>query len=435
VSGSQVNPGSIGGPQVAQTLSARTLGGIAQFVAAATPYNWTFAVTGTPADNSYFSCTPVQALPIAPGDTFSNTSGLGSPFTVTSVDQVSATQTNVHFTPDATGVMSTGTVQGGKNGDTWVNTSAGNQVNQWSNGVWVAIQWNAANVITANTITASQIAVGILLAGVVDGTTIMGATLIADGSSGEILVYSGTPAAGNLIGSWSGASGTDGSGNAYPAGLGVEIGGLILFNQASPPSAVTGASSFYSSVAGRPRYLNSVGNDSVLERSTINVSQFTVGATTTFGNISAVLNYLANEGNQSSEYEIEIDGAGTEGTTARNLDFRLYIDGVQATGGFTIDNTVIVASAAFKYTIAFRVAILTTGATGTIHIHSYGGVYYNDATAGAIKTTTNAVVGGDVDGVTFDTTANHTLQLRAAWGNATGAGSLTTYRTKAARRM
>src|SRR5262249_19879422 len=155
----------------------------------------------------------------------------GSPFTVTSVEQVGSGLTNVHFTPDATGVMSSGTVHGGTNGDTWVNTSAGNQLNQWGAGVWTALQWDATQVIVASTITAAQIAAGIVIAGVVDGTVIQGATLIADGSSGEILVYSGTPALGNLIGSWSGASGTDAQGNTFPAGLAVEQGALILFNQ------------------------------------------------------------------------------------------------------------------------------------------------------------------------------------------------------------
>jgi hypothetical protein len=453
VSGSQITPGSISGPQVAQTLSARTVGGIAQFIAAATPYNWTFAVTGTPADNSYFSCTPVQALPIAVGDTFSNTAGLGSPFTVTSIEQVSATVTNVHFTPDATGVMSTGTVQGGKNGDTWVNTSAGNQVNQWQNGSWSALTWNAANVIAASsitaaqiaagTITAAQIAAGIVIAGVVNGTTITGATIIADGTSGEILVYSGTPASGNLIGSWSGASGSDGLGNSYPAGLAVELGGLVLFNQTSAPAAVTGASSFYSSTAGRPRYLNSVGNDSVLERSTVNVASFTVGNNTAFTAIGAALSYLAGEGAQSSEFEIEIDGVATTantGLTAQTLSFGLAVDGTILGGQFTVGAVFLpVGNKTFSYTIRFRLSVQTTGGVGTgqCNVTADGQMAAQGVNAGSTTSPVPTIAVGAQSGPNkgFDTTSAHTIDARAAWGaNSTGQ-TLTTYRTKVARRM
>lgn len=448
VSGSQVSPGSIGGPQIAQTLVARTIGGIAQFIAAATPYNWTFAVTGTPTDNSYFSCTPVQALPIAVGDTFSNTAGLGSPFTVTSIEQVSATQTNVHYTPDATGVMSTGTVQGGKNGDTWVNTSAGNQVNQWSNGAWTALTWNASNVIAASsitaaqiaagTITAAQIAAGIVIAGVVNGTTITGATIIADGTSGEILVYSGTPASGNLIGSWSGASGSDGLGNSYPAGLAVEQGGLVLFNQGSPPAAVTGASGLYSSTAGRLRYLSSAGADVPVDRSTINVAQFTVGATATRTLISAALSYIAGEGSQSSEYGIEIDGQIVKGSgnSTDTLTFDLGLDGV-AGAAFTIGGVFLPASGTFAYNLKFRAVILTTGTTGTVFM-AVDGVIQNQSINTGNAGAGNGAVTANSAGITktFDTTIAHTFQAFSKWSASPATGdSVTTYRTRLARRM
>lgn len=54
---------------------------------------------------------------------------------------------------------------------------------------------------------------------VMDGTTITGATIVADGTSGEILVYKGTPAAGNMIAAFSGAFTTDGFGNNVERGL------------------------------------------------------------------------------------------------------------------------------------------------------------------------------------------------------------------------
>lgn len=89
----------------------------------------------------------------------------------------------------------------------------------------------AANTITASqiathTITAAQLAAGIVYAGIVDATTINAATFIGsvfEGSDwvintkGEFL-YSGTPAAGNLIASNTNTLGDDGFGNYYLPG-------------------------------------------------------------------------------------------------------------------------------------------------------------------------------------------------------------------------
>lgn len=49
--------------------------------------------------------------------------------------------------------------------------------------------------------------------------TITGAQIVVFGSTGELLVYSGTPATGNLIGSWSALAGTDSHSNSFLDGL------------------------------------------------------------------------------------------------------------------------------------------------------------------------------------------------------------------------
>lgn len=92
----------------------------------------------------------------------------------------------------------------------------------------VAANAITANAIAANAITAAAIAAGAvtanaiaantIVAGIVNGTTISGAQFIAYGANGEVLVYAGPPAAGNLIASISATGGTDQYGNAYQAG-------------------------------------------------------------------------------------------------------------------------------------------------------------------------------------------------------------------------
>jgi len=106
----------------------------------------------------------------------------------------------------------------------------------------------AANAVTAakiaaNTITAAQVQAGIILAGAVNGTTITGAQIIADGTSGELLVYGGTPAFGNLLVAISGSAGNDTSGNPYG-------NGITLAGTGSTPSAIGGSGILYGTSAG-----------------------------------------------------------------------------------------------------------------------------------------------------------------------------------------
>ena len=56
------------------------------------------------------------------------------------------------------------------------------------------------------------------------GGTITGPDYVINTSG--IFIYSGTPANGNLIGSWAGAAGTDAFGNAYPQGFNISKGAI-----------------------------------------------------------------------------------------------------------------------------------------------------------------------------------------------------------------
>jgi hypothetical protein len=58
----------------------------------------------------------------------------------------------------------------------------------------------------------------------IEGGTITGPDYIINTSG--IFIYSGTPANGNLIGSWAGSAGTDAEGNTYPAGFNITQGAI-----------------------------------------------------------------------------------------------------------------------------------------------------------------------------------------------------------------
>lgn len=170
-------------------------------------------------------------------------------------------------------------------GDLWINSSAGYQIFRFDGTNWNGIVFDATDVIQAGTITATQIlagtitasllAAGIIVAGIVNGTTITGAQIVADGTSGQFLVYSGTPTTGNLILSVSAVAGTDGHSNNYNAGMWIYDGfggavgltptggggsacGLILTPGSTPPTGASGSTLIYGAASGAAQAVDGV---------------------------------------------------------------------------------------------------------------------------------------------------------------------------------
>lgn len=80
--------------------------------------------------------------------------------------------------------------------------------------------------------------------------TITGATIVADGTSGQFLVYSGTPAFGNLICSVSGAAGSDAFGNAYKMGFTNYVSATAFININNNEIQFAGSGSTPATVSG-----------------------------------------------------------------------------------------------------------------------------------------------------------------------------------------
>lgn len=125
-------------------------------------------------------------------------------------------------------------------GDLWYNTASGLELSQWNGSAWTAYQLGT-NAIANGAITAALIQAGTIVAGIVDGTTVMGAQVIADGTSGDFLAFTGTPAAGNLLASISPASGTY-AGAAYVPGISVYGGTgqpyIQIYVEGTPPNEI-----------------------------------------------------------------------------------------------------------------------------------------------------------------------------------------------------
>lgn len=270
------------------------------------------------------------------------------------------------------------------------------------------------------------------------GGTITGPDYILDPTG--FFLYSGVPAVGNLILALAPQAENDPLGNPVPQGL--LSNQLTLPNQGSAPPAVTGASSLYSSGGGRLKFLSSTGVDAVLDRSTDNAAQFAMGTQTVPTIIGGPLNYRADEGSQSSEYEIEIDGIVTGPTsgagTIPTYTMTLFLDGASFGAAFTLGTVMfspITTPVAYSFTVRFRCLLLTSGAGGTAYLSADGQFCQKSANLGNVTAQTAA--GSSSGGITknFDSTVNHTLQVYGNWSAVTSTGhGVVTYRTRISRR-
>ena len=262
------------------------------------------------------------------------------------------------------------------------------------------------------------------------------ANLLTLNNSG-VFLYTGAGGSGALIAAMGSAAGTDQYGNTFPKGIYGQQ--LTLQNQGSAPPAFSGASIFYSGSAGRPRFKSSSGNDNVIQRADVNVTQVTVGNQTAFADISSAINYAAGEGAQSSEYEIEIDGVITTASAgaANTLSFRVAVDGTTTGGQCTMGAVFLVIASTFAYTIRGRVYLITGGAGGTCAFATDGGCFKQGVNAGSSTTPVPTVaLGANSGGAagSFDSTVAHTITLQASWGGLNAGQTLTTFRSRLTRR-
>lgn len=105
--------------------------------------------------------------------------------------------------------------------------------------------------VSVGTISGSSITGGTISGSAISGGTVTGAKIIATGASGEILGYTGTPAAGNLIFAVSPVAGNDGLGNSYDQGI------TITNGSSSVVISETGGSPIVYLVSGRSQIVNS----------------------------------------------------------------------------------------------------------------------------------------------------------------------------------
>jgi hypothetical protein len=249
----------------------------------------------------------------------------------------------------------------------------------------IAASTITATQIASNTITATQIQAGTVIAGVVNGTTITGASIIADGSSGEFLVYGGTPTSGNLLVAISGSAGSDSSGNPY-------ANGITLSGQATTPTAISGSGILYGTSDGSLQSVDGLdGNTYQIQHLTqILTSNWTTTTTTqqTVWSVpigprsyrlyawmlitanSAVIPAIniAGPGGSGGQFSVELARAASFYDLANfGLNGAIGVGGTSLTSGFTyvmrVDGIIVNSSSG---TIALQLACQTTPNSFTV---------------------------------------------------------------------
>jgi hypothetical protein len=329
--------------------------------------------------------------------------------------------------------------------DIWIASATG-LISQWNGSSWAPFKFDAsqtiqaATIVTANiaasAITSALIAAGTVVAGIVDATQVKASEYDAFSAQGQFLAYdTSSPTTGHLTTSIAGGSGTDTASNAYPKGLYSQQ--LTLASQSSAPSAVSGSSIVYTSSSGRLRYLSDAGNDLVLDRCVLDLTNFTMGTQTIPHILSSTINYLGGEAQVGSEYEIEVDGTCTTptGTTAA-WSFDVFLDGAQFTTGTNVpvSGVIMQTGLTYAFTCRYRITVNTTGAGGTVTIAMDGGLTRKGVQVGA-SSNQLATLNNVVASAAFDTTSNHSIAIYCNWGSTTGTGhSAIVYRTRKTRR-
>ncbi len=79
-------------------------------------------------------------------------------------------------------------------------------------------------------------------------------------TAGGYRLYSGTPASGNLIGSWSGVATSDAYSNAVPEGLGI-LGGTLTMGGTAQPAQIVGDTILFADTGGYPRCVPGLSGD------------------------------------------------------------------------------------------------------------------------------------------------------------------------------
>jgi hypothetical protein len=194
---------------------------------------------------------------------------------------------------------------------------------------------------------------------------------------------------------------------------------LQLSNGPTPNTPASGTADLFAS-NGQIGYINASGLQMGLSGAQAATFPGTTVTQATLNTLASAT-YPGNDADAGAVYELEVNGNGTQGSTAQSLQVATVFGG-NTMATFTWGSGFVPASQAFRWKVTIRVFCHTTGS---------GGTWSSEITGVADQFGTNitnsvAAVSCESSGTTaVSTTSNQTLALQAAWGSTTGAPTLT----------
>ena len=193
------------------------------------------------------------------------------------------------------------------------------------------------------------------------------------------------------------------------------------------PNAQPGQAQLYTATDGQPAYVTPAG----LAMGSMGAQQaWFPGNTVTAASLANLSFWTipANDAAVGAVYEIEVQGNGTQGSTAQTLEFAVMLGG-NTLSNLTLGANFMAASSTFRWHMVARAITLTTGAGGTWQSLLCGEVSVAGtsllSSGASSANATSGVVSCEAAATTaVDTTADQTLGLSAAWGSTTGAPAL-----------
>lgn len=306
----------------------------------------------------------------------------------------------------------------------------------------IAASTITGSLIAAGTIAASNLVADIVVAGIVNSTTIETATLVSaviqagtitgtsivvDGSSGEFLAYSGTPATSNLVVSVSPVSGTDGYSNTYPAGLGLYNsntkyttlaastagnlvlgtgsaggGGLEMVTQSGTPANQYAL--FYADADGNAAFKSANGFNGQLTNTIGAVPASHSASTGSQTAVTPSFSIPANDAAPGTTYRITAFGTGSYSSSNLNWNTLAY------------GNTEAEAAAASLPSVFtwYAVALITVETIGSSGTAWYTTVVHIGEASGTSGATPSTVMGVSSTAISVNTTASTTMSITAA---------------------
>lgn len=202
-------------------------------------------------------------------------------------------------------------------------------------------------------------------------------------------------------------------------------GSVTLSNQAATPSSPSSAALLYGT-SGQPAFVNPQGVQANLSGAPLADTSTNTVTSTGINALTKIWTIPANDMQVGTTYKLTCWGNAVWGSTQQTLTLSPEIDGALVGTNPGIAGADFAASATIRWHAELFVTCHATGAGGSIQFNGWGTFCQTDhvITPGTAANNTVPWASGISSDFSVDTTASHTVSLKANWASTTGAPTI-----------